>query len=103
MIRLIFSSRTIPGNEIDISQVQNRIAQSGGEIIYADDDQAIHVSGHYQRDEIEATYKILKPEWVVPMHGEARHLRFHCNVAEQAGLGAVYMQQNGSGVKNHRR
>ncbi|MCH9852912.1 MAG: ribonuclease J [Alphaproteobacteria bacterium] len=97
--RVIFSSRTIPGNEIDIAQVQNRIAEQGGDIIYADDEQAIHVSGHYQKDEIEATYKILQPEWVVPMHGEARHLRFHCNVAKQAGLGAVYIPQNGAVVK----
>ncbi len=97
--KVIFSSRTIPGNEIEIGQMQNRIAEQGGEIIFADDEQNIHVSGHYQREEIEATYQKLKPEWVIPIHGEPRHLRAHCKIAKAAGLKSIYLPQNGSVVK----
>ena len=93
--KVIFSSRTIPGNEIGIGQMQNRIAELGAEIIDAEDNASIHVSGHYQQQEIINTYALLKPEWVIPVHGEARHLRTHAKVAQAAGLKALYVPHNG--------
>ncbi len=93
--KVFFSSRTIPGNEISISEVQNQIARQGGEVVNVADHQ-IHVSGHYQRAEIDATYDSIKPEWVIPVHGEPRHLRAHCKIVDELGMKSLYMPGNGS-------
>ena len=92
--KILFSSRTIPGNEISIGEVQNLMAEQGGEIVDIDDNQ-FHVSGHYQRDEISDTYTQLRPQWVIPIHGEARHRRAHCKLATDMQIKAHYVEENG--------
>jgi len=68
---VIFSARPIPGNEKEINFVQNRLAGSGVNIINPrDTDVCIHVSGHPARDEIKQMYDWVKPEIVIPVHGE---------------------------------
>ena len=77
---VLFSSRQIPGNEIAIGRVQNQLAERG--IVMVTDRQSeIHVSGHPGRPELEALYGWLRPEILVPVHGEIRHMQ------EQARLG----------------
>ncbi|MDJ0977804.1 MAG: ribonuclease J [Erythrobacter sp.] len=95
---VLFSSRQIPGNEIAIGKVQNQLADKGVTMV-TDRQSLIHVSGHPGRPELEALYSWLRPEVLVPVHGEIRHMR------EQARLGAScqipnnVVQKNGEIVK----
>ncbi|MEO0642633.1 MAG: ribonuclease J [Pseudomonadota bacterium] len=95
---VLFSSRVIPGNEIGIGKVQNQLAAKGVTMV-TDRQSLIHVSGHPGRPELEALYSWLRPQTLVPVHGEIRHMR------EQARLGAAcqiphnIVQTNGDIVK----
>jgi ribonuclease J len=77
---VLFSSRQIPGNELAIGRVQNALVARGVRIV-TDRQSMIHVSGHPGRPELVALYDWLRPEILVPVHGEIRHM------AEQARLG----------------
>lgn len=81
---IIFSSRTIPGNERAVSRVQNALARLGVEIV-TDAEALVHVTGHPRRDELREMYAWLRPKIAVPMHGEARHLREHAKLARTCG------------------
>ncbi|MFA6220420.1 MAG: ribonuclease J [Erythrobacter sp.] len=95
---VLFSSRQIPGNELAIGAVQNRLAARGITMV-TDRQSMIHVSGHPGRPELEALYGWLRPEILVPVHGEMRHMQ------EQGRLGAAnaipkqVVQQNGDIVR----
>jgi ribonuclease J len=95
---VLFSSRVIPGNEIAIGKIQNQLAAKGVTMV-TDRQSLIHVSGHPGRPELEALYSWLRPEILVPVHGEIRHMR------EQARLGAAcqiphnVVQKNGQIVR----
>ncbi len=95
---VIFSSRTIPGNEKSVGRVQNTLSDSGVEIL-TDQDALVHVSGHPRRGELEQLYAWLKPAIAVPMHGEGRHLEAHAELAEDLGVGQVVRARNGTMVK----
>ena len=95
---VLFSSRQIPGNEIAIGRIQNRLAERG--IVMVTDRQAeIHVSGHPGRPELEALYEWLRPSVLVPVHGEMRHLREQARVGREAGIDHAIVQSNGDIVK----
>ena len=81
--RVIFSSRTIPGNEKAVARVQNGLADLEVEVI-TDQDAPVHVSGHPRRGELEQLYGWVKPAIAIPMHGEGRHLEAHAKLAETA-------------------
>ena len=81
--RVIFSSRTIPGNEKAVGRVQNGLADLGIEVI-TDGDAPVHVSGHPRRGELEQLYRWVKPEIAIPMHGEGRHLEAHAQARRAA-------------------
>jgi ribonuclease J len=95
---VIFSSRTIPGNERAVSEVQNRLVDLGCELI-TDADELVHVTGHPRRDEIRDMYASVKPRIAVPMHGEARHLAAHARLARSAGVREVVAARNGDMVR----
>lgn len=95
---VLFSSRTIPGNEKAVGRVQNQLVDQQIKVI-TDADALIHVSGHPRRGELEKLYRWLKPETVVPMHGEARHLEAHANLAKDFGAKTVVRARNGSLVR----
>ena len=78
---VIFSSRVIPGNEAAIHDMQNVSLERGVELITADDDHFIHVSGHPARDELKQMYAWARPRIAVPVHGEKRHIREHVKLA----------------------
>ena len=71
---VIYSSRTIPGNEKSVLFVQNALADQGCKII-TDADGLVHVTGHPRREELRRGFEWLKPQAMVPMHGEVRHLQ----------------------------
>jgi ribonuclease J len=96
--RVIFSSRTIPGNEKAVSRVQNGLADLGVEVI-TDQDEAVHVSGHPRRGELEQLYGWVKPGIAIPMHGEGRHLEAHARLAESLGVEHVVRARNGTMVR----
>ncbi|WP_417256085.1 ribonuclease J [Celeribacter halophilus] len=92
---LIFSSKTIPGNEVSVGRILNAFSEMGVETISGRDD--IHVSGHANRPDLAMMHEIVKPQIVVPMHGEHRHLREHAKLAESNGFTAI-VAPNGVGV-----
>lgn len=95
---VLFSSRQIPGNEIAIGRIQNRLA--GRDITMVTDRQAeIHVSGHPGRPELEAMYDWLRPEILVPVHGELRHMREQARVGRAKGIPKAVVQQNGDLIR----
>lgn len=79
---VIYSSRTIPGNEKAILETKNRLIEQGIKII-TDEDGLVHVSGHPRRNELRKMYSWVRPQILVPVHGEAAHL------VAQASLGAM--------------
>ena len=95
---VIFSSRMIPGNEIAIGRVQNQLARQGIEVI-VDGPRMVHVSGHPGRDELTALYGWLRPEALIPIHGETRHLVEHVALARQAGIPEAIVAENGTLVR----
>ncbi len=91
---VIFSSRTIPGNEKSVSAVHNALAEQGVKIVTADD-ALVHVTGHPRRGELRQMYDWLQPKVVVPMHGEARHLWEQARFAKDCGVPDTLVVRNG--------
>jgi ribonuclease J len=83
----LFSSKTIPGNERSVNRIMNALSEIGVDVFDADDG-LYHVSGHANRPDIEALHDLLKPEIVIPMHGEHLHLREHVLLARAKGIQA---------------
>ncbi|TNE32472.1 MAG: ribonuclease J [Alphaproteobacteria bacterium] len=95
---ILFSSRQIPGNEIAIGRVQNQLAARG--IVMVTDRQShIHVSGHPGRPELEALYGWLRPDLLVPVHGEMRHMQEQARLGRTNGIPKAVVQQNGDIVR----
>jgi ribonuclease J len=92
--RVIFSSRTIPGNEKPVGAIVNSLAKLGIEVI-TDRQHLVHVSGHPRRDEVAKLVSWLRPQIVVPAHGEAAHLTEHRAFARALGVPHVLRAFNG--------
>jgi ribonuclease J len=92
--RVIFSSRTIPGNERPVNTIINALVNFGCEVI-TDRDALVHTSGHPRRQEIRQLYDWVKPQIVVPVHGEALHLHEQAKLARAAGIPQVIETRNG--------
>ena len=95
---VLFSSRQIPGNEIPIGKIQNQLAARGIQMV-TDRQAFIHVSGHPGRPELEALYDWLRPEVLVPVHGEIRHMAEQARVGKAAGIPSQVVQKNGDLVR----
>src|SRR5215467_2101795 len=96
--RVIFSSRTIPGNEKAVGRVINGLVRQGVEVI-TDRTHLVHVSGHPRRAELEDLYGWVRPRIVVPVHGEALHLAEHAALARKAGVPDALVCSNGDVVR----
>lgn len=94
----IFSSRTIPGNEKAVGWIQNSLVRMGVEVL-TDNEALVHVTGHPRRDELRQLYAWTRPRIAVPMHGEARHLKAHAELAREAGVAEVQVAYNGEIVR----
>jgi ribonuclease J len=92
---VIFSSKTIPGNEKEVSRVLNNLAELDIDMVTGDDD-LVHSSGHPRQGELALLYDWVKPKALIPMHGEPRHLRAHKLFAESKGIRDVLIPQDGT-------
>ena len=81
----LFSSKTIPGNEKGVIRIINQFSEMGVDVV-DDSSGAYHVSGHANRPDLQRMHEILKPQIIVPNHGEHRHLRAHCKLADTLGV-----------------
>jgi ribonuclease J len=88
---VIFSSRMIPGNERAIGAVQDNLVRRGVRVM-TDSDHMVHVSGHPARDELRRLYRLVRPKFSVPVHGEWRHLAAHASLARELGVNAIMME-----------
>lgn len=79
---IIFSSTPIPGNEKAVSKVINELSMKGATIIYQD----THVSGHACQEELKLMYSLLRPQYVIPVHGEYKHLKAQEKLAQEMGI-----------------
>ncbi|MDI4234469.1 ribonuclease J [Bradyrhizobium sp. Arg237L] len=95
---VIFSSRTIPGNEKAVGSIINDLVEQGIEVI-TDRDHLVHVSGHPRRDEVRDMLSWVRPQVLIPVHGEALHLHEHAKLARAAGVPRVIECRNGDLVK----
>ncbi|MDH2353582.1 ribonuclease J [Bradyrhizobium sp. SSUT112] len=95
---VIFSSRTIPGNEKAVGAIINGLVLQGVEVI-TDRDHLVHVSGHPRRDELRDMIAWTRPQLLIPVHGEALHLNEHAKLARAAGVPRVLVCRNGDLVK----
>ena len=95
---VLFSSREIPGNEIAIGRIQNKLAERGISVVTGKHTM-IHVSGHPGRPELEALYGWIRPEILMPVHGEMRHMREQARVGEAAGIAQTVVQKNGDLIR----
>lgn len=80
--RIVFSSTPIPGNEKAVSKVINELLRKGAEVIYQD----THVSGHACQEELKLIYSLVQPQYVIPVHGEYKHLRAQAQLAQFMGI-----------------
>lgn len=83
--RVIFSSRTVPGNENVVGDIINRLIDKGAEVI-TDRTHNVHVSGHPRREELRQLYGWLKPSITIPVHGEALHMHEQAKLARELGV-----------------
>src|SRR4029079_5086063 len=96
--RVIFSARSIPGNEKAIGRVLNGLIDQGIEVI-TDRTHLVHVSGHPRRAELEELIGWVKPKILIPAHGEALHLHEHATLARKLGVPTVIECRNGDLVE----
>ncbi len=94
---VIFSASPIPGNEEAIHRVINSFFQQGAEVVYSALSQ-VHVSGHASQEELKMVLSLVKPQFVVPIHGDYRHMALYRKLARALGYGdrQVLMPENGS-------
>lgn len=82
---VIISASAIPGNEVGVARVINQLYEKGATVVY-DQMADVHVSGHACREELKLMLAITRPKYFIPVHGEARHLRMHAELAELMGV-----------------
>jgi len=95
---VVFSSKQIPGNEIAIGRIQNELAAKGIRMI-TERQANVHVSGHPGRPELAAMYGWIRPEIILPVHGEMRHMVEHKRFAMSRGVPSGIVQKNGDLVR----
>lgn len=96
---VIFSSRVIPGNEMAIHQLYDQFLERGVELITADNEHLIHVSGHPARDELKQMYAWARPKIAIPVHGEIRHIREHVKLAQALQIPETVAPSNGDLIR----
>ena len=95
---VIFSSKIIPGNERKLYKLHNQLIKDGIEVISEESD-FVHVSGHPNRDDLKDMYNWVKPQCVIPVHGEHRHMLEHINFAKEMQVPYPVQVENGDIVK----
>lgn len=96
--RLVFSSRTIPGNERAVGAMLNGLITQGIEVI-TDRTHLVHVSGHPRTAELKELYDLIRPRAVLPVHGEPLHLSVHADLARAWGVPESLVASNGAVIR----
>ena len=91
---VIFSSKVIPGNERSITKVQNDLKERNINVV-TESDEFVHVSGHPYVEELKKMYNWIKPEIVIPVHGEYHHLKSNIEIAKKCGIKKGLILKNG--------
>jgi ribonuclease J len=95
---VVYSSKQIPGNELAIGRIMNRLAERGIKTV-TEKQAHIHVSGHPGKPELAAMYRWVRPEIIVPVHGEMRHMQEQARFALAEGVPQAVIQKNGQLVR----
>ena len=85
----LFSSKTIPGNEVSVGRIINSLSAMGVRVIDENSGGMYHVSGHANRPDLAEMHRLMKPKILLPMHGEHRHLRAHVELGKENGIAGV--------------
>jgi ribonuclease J len=96
---VVFSSRTIPGNEKAVGAIINGLVKQGVEVITDRERPRVHVSGHPRRGEMEQMYQWVRPAIAVPVHGEPLHLAAHAELAKRMGVKEVVLATDGDVIR----
>jgi ribonuclease J len=94
---VLISAKPIPGNETKVSRVINGLLRRGARV-YHGNNARVHVSGHAAADELKTFINVVRPQALVPVHGEYRHLRAHASLAEDMGVPTVDLCEDGDVV-----
>ena len=95
---VIFSSKIIPGKEKKLYKLHNQLVKEEIEVI-SEDNEFVHVSGHPNREDLKEMYNWVKPQCVIPVHGEHRHMVEHINFAKEMQVKYPVKVENGDIVK----
>jgi len=95
---VIFSSKIIPGNVRKHYNVHNKLLKDGIEVI-SEESEFVHVSGHPNRDDLKDMYNWVKPDCVIPVHGEHRHMKEQISFAKEMQINSTVQVENGDIVK----
>ncbi len=93
---VIISATPIPGNETSVGAIINNLVRQGANVIYSAI-QRVHVSGHASQEELKLMINFVKPRYVMPIHGEPRHLVLYGKLAQELGYDTdhILMMENG--------
>lgn len=97
---IVLSSHPIPGNEETVYRTINKLFQRGANVIY-DPIAPVHVSGHASQEEMKLMLHLVKPKYLIPIHGELRHLKQHAEMAQEIGIPAenIAVIENGTPIE----
>ncbi len=97
---VVISASAIPGNELGVARVINALIDKGADVVY-DPMADVHVSGHARAGELRLMLGITKPKFFIPVHGEARHLKMHADLAKEQGVSPerTFIPHNGAVIE----
>ena len=96
---VVFSARSIPGNEKGIGRVMNHVSRRGAEVVH-EETKHVHVSGHGSEEELKLMLSLVRPRYFVPIHGEYRQLARHARVATRVSPGTkVVLAESGDLIR----
>jgi len=97
---VIISAKPVPGNELRVHDAINQLARSGAEVLHQEI-APVHVSGHGNAEELRLMLGLLRPKWVMPVHGEFRMLAAHARLARESGVPEeqIVLAENGSVIE----
>jgi ribonuclease J len=97
---VIISAKPVPGNELRVHDSINQLARAGAEVLH-EEIAPVHVSGHACQEELRTMLSLLRPRYVMPIHGEYRMLAAHAKLAREAGVPEerIVLAENGSVVE----
>src|SRR5207247_6207844 len=97
---VVVSATPIPGNEVSVGRVINNLFRLGADVIYGGH-AGVHVSGHAAQEELKMILALLRPEFVIPFHGDYRHMMLYRKMA--LGMGGLFQAEHAIRAENGSR